>query len=73
MVWYSHLLKNFPQFIVIHTVKGFGIEAKLRYSKNLRFEITLFLLNLALLRVVEFPVLHRRYCILKKKILFGQN
>ena len=23
--WYSHLLKNFPQFIVIHTVKGFGI------------------------------------------------
>ena len=25
MVWYSHLLKNFPQFIVIHTVEGFGI------------------------------------------------
>ena len=25
MVWYSHLLKNFPQFTVIHTVKGFGI------------------------------------------------
>ena len=25
MVWYSHLLKNFPQFIEIHTVKGFGI------------------------------------------------
>ena len=25
MVWYSHLLKNFPEFIVIHTVKGFGI------------------------------------------------
>ena len=23
MVWYSHLLKNFPQFVVIHTVKGF--------------------------------------------------
>ena len=28
MVWYSHLLKNFPQFIVIHTVKGFGIVDK---------------------------------------------
>ena len=28
MVWYSHLLKNFPQFIVIHTVKGFGIVIK---------------------------------------------
>ena len=25
MVWYSHLLKNFPQFVVIHTVKDFGI------------------------------------------------
>ena len=25
MVWYSHLLKNFPQFVVIHTVKGFGV------------------------------------------------
>ena len=28
MVWYSHLMKNFPQFIVIHTVKGFGIVNK---------------------------------------------
>ena len=24
MVWYSHFFKNFPQFVVIHTVKGFG-------------------------------------------------
>src|SRR5574341_946001 len=28
VVWYSHLLKNFPQFVVIHTVKGFGIANK---------------------------------------------
>ena len=28
MVWYSHVLKNFPQFLVIHTVKGFGIVSK---------------------------------------------
>ena len=28
MVWYSHLFQNFPQFIVIHTVKGFGIDNK---------------------------------------------
>ena len=28
VVWYSHLLKNFPQFIVTHTVKGFGIAKK---------------------------------------------
>ena len=25
VVWYPHLLKNFPQFVVIHTVKGFGV------------------------------------------------
>ena len=28
MVWYSHLFQNFPLFIVIHTVKGFGIVNK---------------------------------------------
>ena len=28
MVWYSHLFKKFPQFLVIHTVKGFGIVNK---------------------------------------------
>ena len=28
MVWYSHLFWNFPHFIVIHTVKGFGIVNK---------------------------------------------
>ena len=28
VVWYSHLLKNFPQFVVIYTVKGFGIVNK---------------------------------------------
>ena len=28
MVWYSHLFQNFPQFIAVHTVKGFGIVNK---------------------------------------------
>ena len=28
MVWYSHLLKNFPQSVVIYTVKGFGVINK---------------------------------------------
>ena len=28
MVWYSHLFQNFPQFVLIHTVKGFGIVNK---------------------------------------------
>ena len=36
VVWYSHLLKNFPQFVVIHTVKGVGIvnKAKVDISWN---------------------------------------
>ena len=28
MAWYSHLFQNIPQFIVVHTVKGFGIVSK---------------------------------------------
>ena len=28
MVWYSHLLRNYPEFIVVHTIKGFGIVNK---------------------------------------------
>ena len=28
MIWYSHLLKNFPQFVVIHGVKSFGVVNK---------------------------------------------
>ena len=28
MVWYSHLFRNFPQFVVFHTVKGFGVINK---------------------------------------------
>ena len=28
MVWYAHLFQNFPQFIVIYAVKGFGIVSK---------------------------------------------
>ena len=28
VIWYSHLLKNIPQSVVIHTIKGFGIVNK---------------------------------------------
>ena len=35
MVWYSHLFKNFPQFIVIHTVKGFGTVSKAEIDVSL--------------------------------------
>ena len=37
MVWYSHLFENFPQFIVIHTVKGFGIVNKAEIDVFLEF------------------------------------
>ena len=45
VVWYSHFLKNFPQFIVIHTVKGFGISNE-----------TLLLLLLLLSRFSRVPL-----------------
>ena len=35
VVWYSHLFQNFPQFIVIHTVKGCGIVNKTSTSASL--------------------------------------
>ena len=37
VVWYSHLLKNFPQFVVIHTVKGFGIVNEVEIDVFLEF------------------------------------
>ena len=37
MVWCSHLFENFPQFIVIHTVKGFGIVNKAEIDVFLEF------------------------------------
>ena len=35
MVWYSHLLNNFPEFVVIHTVKGFCIVNKAEIDVSL--------------------------------------
>ena len=37
MVWYFRLFKNFPQFVVIHTVKGFGIVNKAEVDGFLEF------------------------------------
>ena len=37
MVWYSHLFHNFPQFVVIHTVKGFGTVNKAEVDIFLEF------------------------------------
>ena len=37
MVWYSHHLKNFPQFVVIHTVKGFSVVSEAEVDVFLQF------------------------------------
>ena len=42
MVWYYHLLKNFSQFVVIHTVKGFGIVNKAEVDVFLEFPSFLY-------------------------------
>ena len=42
VVWYSHLFKNFPQFIVIHTVKGFGIVNKAEVGVFLELSFFLY-------------------------------
>ena len=45
MVWYSQLFQNFPEFTVIHTVKGFGIVKKAEIDVLLEFSC--FFYNLA--------------------------
>ena len=42
MVWYSHLFQNFPQFIVTHTVKGFGIVNKVEIDVFMEFSCFIF-------------------------------
>ena len=37
MVWYSHLFKNFPEFVVMHTVKGFNLVSKAKVDVFLIF------------------------------------
>ena len=42
VVWYSHLLKNFPQFVVIHTVKGFDVVREAEVDAFLEFPCFLY-------------------------------
>ena len=58
VVWHSNLLKNFPQFIVIHTVKGFGIVNKAEidvYWNSLAFSMIQWML--AIWSLVPLPFL----------------
>ena len=49
VVWYSHLLKNFPQFVVIHTVKSFGVVNKAEVDVFL--ELSCFLMMQSMLAI----------------------
>ena len=59
MVEYSHLFKNFPQFVVIHTVKGFGIANKVEIDVFL--ELSCFFddpADVGILILVSLPFLN---------------
>ena len=58
MVWYSHLFQNFPQFIVIHTVRGFGVMNKAEIDAFLEFscQVTITHLFKQLLGIVDGSV-----------------
>ena len=58
MVWYSHIFKNFPQLIVIHTLKGFGIVNKAEI--NVFLELSCFSMDpvdVRNLSLVPLPIL----------------
>ena len=59
MVWYSHLFKNFPQFVVMHTVSGFSVvnETEVDFKK---FPCFLYdpSLNVGRLSLVPLPFLN---------------
>ena len=42
MVWYSHLLKNVPQFVVIHTIKGFSVVNEIEVDVFLKLPCFLY-------------------------------
>ena len=69
MVWYSHLFKNFPQFIVIHTAKGFGIVNKAKIYVFLELScFSIIQQMLAIWSLVPLPFLKQAWT--KKDVLF---
>ena len=61
MVWYSRLLKNFPEFIVIHTVKGFRVINKAEVDVFFFLELSCFSMTrqmLAMRSLVPLPSLN---------------
>ena len=59
MVWYSHLFQNFPQFIVIHSVKGFGIVNKAEIDVFLKLScFSMIQWMLAIWSLIPLPFLN---------------
>ena len=58
VVWYSHLFQNFPRFIVIHTVKGFGIVNKAEIDVFLELSFFMIQWMLAIWSLVSLPFLN---------------
>ena len=60
MVWYPHLFKNFPQFVLIHTVKGFSIvnEAEVDFFFFNPFAFSMIQHMLAIWALVPLPFLN---------------
>ena len=60
MVWYSHLFQNCPQFIVIHTVKGFGIvkKAAMPHSADMTNSVVWFLIHFLGISVISVNRAH---------------
>ena len=59
VLWYSHLFKNFPQSVVIHTVKGFCVVNKAEVDVFLEFSaFSMIQQILAILSLVSLPFLN---------------
>ena len=57
--WYSHLVQNFPQFIVIHTVEGFGVDNKAEIDVFLELPSSSCLTNACSYQLSQHCVLQR--------------
>ena len=56
MIWYSHVFKNFPQFVVIHTVKGFSIVNEAEIDVLLEFSCFAYdPMDFVILNIIYIP------------------
>ena len=70
MVWYSHLLKNFPQFVVIHTVKGFSIVNEADVYLEFSFVFSIIQWTLAIWSLVPPPFLNPAWTFVSSRFTY---